>query len=83
MKTFLKVLALIFTLALVVSVISAINIYIPGGLIFIGSIGSFAIGWWMGDITTHLHRVIDARYDRKQNSSSIQWSETTKEEEEE
>ena len=77
MKTFLKVLALIFTLALVVSVISAINIYIPGGLIFIGS---FAIGWWMGDITTHLHRVIDAHYDRKH---SIQWSETAKEEEEE
>ena len=77
MKTFLKVLALIFTLALVVSVISAINIYIPGGLIFIGS---FAIGWWMGDISIHLNRVIDTHYDRK---NSIQWSETTKEEEEE
>ena len=77
MKTFLKVLGLIFTLALVVSVISIINIYIPGGLIFIGS---FAIGWWMGDISIHLYRVIDAHYDRKH---SIQWSETTKEEEEE
>lgn len=81
MKIFLKVLGLVLTLALVVSVISLINIYIPGGLIFIGS---FAIGWWMGDISIHINRMVDAHYESKKSESTvIHWDETSKEEEEE
>lgn len=80
MKTLLKVLGLVLTLTLVVLVISAINHYVPDGMIFVGS---FAIGWWMGDISIHLNRRIDDYYDSKKASEVIHWDETKREEEEE
>jgi hypothetical protein len=81
MKLFLKTASVLLALLASITIIGLISYFWRDGLAFIGS---FAIGWKLGDLSVHLHRRIDEHYEMKSRETEIaQWSETLRDEEEE